>query len=158
MNSTTLDTFDVKILNTLSVDGRIPWVTLAERVNLSPTACQRRVRLLEEAGVIASYGARIDLAALGFDVEAFVAVRVERQSTDLAENFRRDVLEHDEVQSCHMLSGDIDFMLRVVAADLKSFGAFIQDKLLNRPGIKDASSMIVLEVVKDGAKLPGTLG
>lgn len=149
-----LDQYDYKILNILERDGRIPFVSLAEQVSLSPTACQRRVRLLEEQGVIESYGAKINLAAVGYDVEAFVAVRIERQSTQLAEDFRRAVEVHDEIQSCHMLSGDTDFMLRVVAKDLKSFGTFIQEKLLNRPGIKDASSLIVLETVKNKAVVP----
>ncbi|MEO0996568.1 MAG: Lrp/AsnC family transcriptional regulator [Pseudomonadota bacterium] len=156
MKSVNLDTYDLAILRNLQDDGRVPWVTLAERINLSPTACQRRVRLLEEAGVIRAYGARIDLAKLGFGVEAFVAVHVERQSTALARKFREAVLAYPEVQSCHLLSGDTDFMLRVIAPDLSRFGGFIQDKILNLPGIKDASSLIVLETIKDGATVPDT--
>lgn len=149
-----LDEFDLKILNILESDGRIPWVTLAERVNLSPTACQRRVRLLEDQGIIVAYTARIDFARIGLAVEAFIAVRVERQSNELAQRFRAAIDSYSEVQSCHMLSGDTDFMLRVVAADLRSLGVFIQEKLLNLPGVKDASSLIVLERIKDRTEIP----
>lgn len=154
MKSFNLDNYDHKILQHLQDDGRIPWVALAEAINLSPTACQRRVRLLEEAGVITSYGARIDLAALGYPVEAFVEVRIERQSVELAEAFRTAIHSYPEVRSAHMLSGDTDFLLHVVAKDLSNFGRFIQEDLLNRPGIKDASSLIVLETVKRDASLP----
>ena len=152
--SAKIDRYDLAILNALEADGRLPWVALAEKVRLSPTATQRRVRLLEEAGIIRSYGARIDFAALGFGVEAFVAVRVERQSTTLAQQFRDAIMTYAEVQSCHLLSGDTDFMLRVVAPDLGRFGAFIQEKILNLPGIKDASSLIVLERIKDESRVP----
>ncbi len=154
MNSVALDKFDHEILHALLSEGRIAWVQLAERISLSPTACQRRVRLLEDAGVIRHYGADVDLAALGFPVKAFVAVRIERQSIDLAEAFRAAIHRYPEVRSAHMLSGDTDFMLQVVAPDLQRFGKFIQEELLNRPGIKDASSLIVLETVKEATDLP----
>lgn len=155
MNSLTLDRYDYQILRIVQQDGRIPWVKLAEQINLSATACQRRVRLLEEAGVIANYGARIDITALGFPVQAFVSVRVERHSTELAAAFRDAIHQYPEVRAAHMLSGDTDFMLQVVAPDLPRFGRFIQEELLNRPGIKDASSLIVLETVKLERDLPG---
>jgi DNA-binding Lrp family transcriptional regulator len=78
----------------------------------------------------------------------FVEVNVDRQSTDLAKDFRRKVLQHPQVQACHMVSGTIDFMLEVVASDLDSFGRFIDGELLSMPAVKDASSSIVLSVVK----------
>ncbi len=155
MTSVSLDRYDYQILRTLQQEGRIPGIQLAERINLSPTACQRRVRLLEQAGVITRYGAQIDIAALGYPVQAFVSVRVERHSTELADAFRQAIHRYPEVRAAHMLSGDTDFMLQVVAPDLQGFGRFIQEELLNRPGIKDASSLIVLETVKDHADLPG---
>ncbi|MEL7535801.1 MAG: Lrp/AsnC family transcriptional regulator [Pseudomonadota bacterium] len=154
MKAFNIDRQDRAILDILQRDGRLAWTALAERVRLSPTACQRRVRLLEEAGVIRGYRADVDLAALGFGVEAFVAVRVERQSPELAAQFREAVTNFDTVQSCHLLSGDTDFLLRVVAADLASFSQFIQRELLTLPGIKDASSLIVLETVKDQSPVP----
>ena len=81
-------------------------------------------------------------------VKAFVAVNIDRQNTDLAQDFRRRVREHPQVQACHMISGTIDFMLEVVAKDLDAFGNFIDGELLSMPAVKDASSSIVLKVVK----------
>ncbi len=124
------------------------WSHLARRINLSASACQRRVEALEEEGVIENFTVNLDEKALGHRVKAFVEVSVDRQSTDLAQEFRRKVVEHPQVQACHMVSGTIDFMLEVVAPDLESFGRFIDGELLSMPAVKDASSSIVLNVVK----------
>lgn len=124
------------------------WSHLARRINLSASACQRRVEALEEEGVIENFTVNLDEKALGHRVKAFVEVSVDRQSTDLAQEFRRKVVEHPQVQACHMVSGTIDFMLEVVAPDLESFGRFIDGELLSMPAVKDASSSIVLNIVK----------
>jgi len=137
-----MDRYDALILRALQDDGRIRWSHLAKRVNLSASACQRRVEALEEDGVIAGFTVKLNEKALG------VEVKVDRQSTDLAQDFRRKVLEHPQVQACHMVSGSIDFMLEVVASDLDAFGRFIDGDLLSMPAVKDASSSIVLNVVK----------
>lgn len=143
-----MDNFDTRILSTLQEDGRITWSQLAERINLSASACQRRVESLVDRGVIQSFTVDLDEAALGHSVKAFVAVNMDRQDTKAAEDFRRQVREHPQVQACHMISGGIDFMLEVVATDLDSFGQFIDGDLLSMPAVKDASSSIVLKVVK----------
>lgn len=143
-----MDRFDTLILHALQDDGRIRWSHLAKRVNLSASACQRRVESLEEDGVISGFTVKLNEKKLGHRVKAFVEVKVDRQSTDLAQDFRRKVLEHPQVQACHMVSGSIDFMLEVVASDLDSFGRFIDGELLGMPAVKDASSSIVLNVVK----------
>jgi DNA-binding Lrp family transcriptional regulator len=143
-----MDKYDTRILSTLQEDGRITWLQLAERINLSASACQRRVESLAERGVIQNFTVNLNEAALGHSVKAFVAVNMDRQDTKLAENFRRQVREHPQVQACHMISGGIDFMLEVVASDLDSFGNFIEGDLLSMPAVKDASSSIVLKVVK----------
>ena len=143
-----MDRFDALILRALQEDGRIRWSHLAKRINLSASACQRRVEALEEDGVIRNFTVNLSEKALGHRVKAFVEVRVDRQSTDLAQDFRRKVLENPQVQACHMVSGTIDFMLEVVASDLDAFGKFIDGELLSMPAVKDASSSIVLNVVK----------
>ena len=143
-----MDRFDAGILSTLQSDGRISWSRLAERINLSPSACQRRVEALIERGVIENFTVNLNEDALGHHVKAFVSVNIDRQNTDLAEDFRRRVREHPQVQACHMISGTIDFMLEVVAHDLDAFGNFIDGELLSMPAVKDASSSIVLKVVK----------
>lgn len=143
-----MDRYDTLILRALQADGRIRWSQLARRINLSASACQRRVEALEAAGVIENFTVNLNERALGHRVKAFVEVSVDRQSTDLAQEFRRKVLEHPQVQACHMVSGTIDFVLEVVAPDLESFGKFIDGELLGMPAVKDASSSIVLNVVK----------
>lgn len=146
-----IDETDRKILRELQADGRLAWVELGERVNLSPTACQRRVQALTTRGIIEGFTARIDPEALGYEVEAFVSVSVDRQDLKLAERFRSAVRRYPEVQACHMLTGPVDYLLRIVAPDLKSFGRFVEEKILGMPGVKDASSSIVLDRVKTGA-------
>ena len=143
-----MDKYDAAILSALQQDVRLSWARLAERINLSASACQRRVEALIERGVIDNFTVNLNEAALGNHVKAFVSVNVDRQDTDAAQDFRRRVREHPQVQSCHMISGTIDFMLEVVAKDLDAFGNFIDGELLSMPAVKDASSSIVLKVVK----------
>jgi DNA-binding Lrp family transcriptional regulator len=143
-----MDKYDAHILSALQDEGRISWSRLAERINLSASACQRRVEALIDRGIIENFTVNLNEDALGHHVKAFVSVNIDRQNTDLAQDFRRRVCEHPQVQSCHMISGTIDFMLEVVADDLDAFGNFIDGELLSMPAVKDASSSIVLKVVK----------
>lgn len=147
-DSRTLDRFDRKILSILQHDGRMSWSQLATGINLSASACQRRVEALIDAGVIENFTVNLNESALGNNVKAFVEVNIDRQNTELAQDFRRRVREHPQVQACHMISGTIDFMLEVVAADLDAFASFIDGELLSMPAVKDASSSIVLKLVK----------
>jgi Lrp/AsnC family leucine-responsive transcriptional regulator len=148
-----MDKYDARILSELQRDGRISWSRLADRISLSPSACQRRVEALIDRGIIEGFTVNLDEHALGHRVKAFVAVNIDRQNTALAEEFRRKVKEHPQVQACHMISGTIDFMLEVVADDLDAFGNFIDGDLLSMPAVKDASSSIVLKVVKPKATM-----
>ena len=143
-----MDKFDTAILTELQNDGRLSFSELAKRVSLSASAVQRRVESLVERGVIDNFTVKLNEVALGYAVKAFVNVNVERQDTELAEEFRRKVREHPQVQACHMISGSIDFILEIVATDLDAFGRFIDGELLSMPAVKDASSSIVLKVVK----------
>lgn len=150
-----IDRTDRIILRELQRDARLPWVELAERASLSPAACQRRVQALQRAGVITGFGVRIDPEALGYDVQAYVAVSVERQDLESAQRFREAIRRCPEVMTCHMMSGEVDYLLRVVATDLRAFGRFIEEKILSVPGVKDASSSIVLDPVKsESLELP----
>ena len=143
-----MDAIDDRIVGVLGGDGRLSWAALAKRVNLSASACQRRVESLVEQGVIKNFTVNLSERAQGFQVKAFVSVNVDRQQTALADDFREAVMAHPKVRSAHMLSGTIDFMLEVVAEDLAAFGEFINGELLAMPAVKDASSSIVLDVVK----------
>lgn len=148
-----MDRYDTRILSILQRDGRIAWSALAKEINLSASACQRRVESLIDRGVIQNFTVNLSEQALGNHVKAFVAVNIDRQNTKLAQEFRKRVREHPQVQACHMISGTIDFMLEVVATDLDAFGNFIDGELLSMPAVKDASSSIVLKVVKRKATM-----
>ena len=145
------DQIDYRILRELQTDGRQSWVDLAERVNLSATACQRRVQTLFANGIIDGISARIDPESLGYEVEAYVSVYVDRQDVELAQKFREAIKDYPEVQTCRMVTGQVDYLIRVIAKDLKSFGRFIEEKILRLPGVKDASSSIVLDRIKAGS-------
>ncbi|MCY4212949.1 MAG: Lrp/AsnC family transcriptional regulator [Gammaproteobacteria bacterium] len=143
-----MDSFDARIVRELERDGRLSWVKLAGKVNLSASACQRRVEALQSRGLIERFTVLLNEAALGYGVKAFVAVSIDRQDPAAAREFRRWVAGHRLVQACHMLSGADDFMLEVVAEDLESLGRFLDGELLSQPAVKDASSSIVLGKVK----------
>ena len=145
-----MDSIDARIVRELEIDGRLSWVDLGEKVSLSASAAQRRVQSLVENGVIERIAARVSPEALVYEVEAFVSVNVDRQDVRLVRNFRSAVASYPEVQDCHMMTGQVDYLLRVVARDIKSYGRFIEEKILAMPGVKDASSSIVLDRVKAG--------
>ena len=148
MESYALDRYDISILATLQADGRMSWVELGETVSLSATAAQRRVRALQTAGVIRGFTVALDSERLGHAVQAFVSVSIERRAVDLATEFRNTVARYPEVQSCYKLTGDVDFLLNIVAADIGSFARFIERRILSLGAVRDASSAIVLETVK----------
>lgn len=152
-----LDRIDLRILHELQRDGRLPIVDLAERVALSPTACQRRVKKLEDSGVIARYAAILDPAALGRQVEAFVRVSIERQSRDVTQTFEDAIRARPEIRACYVMTGDLDFLLHVQVADLQAFAEFSMKVLIGLPGVKDVRSSLVLDAVKrdEGLSLGG---
>lgn len=151
-----LDRRDTEILAALQQDGRRTVVELAEAIGLSPTPCARRLRQLEEAGVIQGYTAIVDPRALGLSVQAFVQVRLERHTDDNVEQFRRSLAPLDEVIGCFALTGAYDFMLHVVVPDLESLQTVVLRKLLKIPSVRDVQSSIVLETVKHSPRLPLT--
>jgi Lrp/AsnC family transcriptional regulator, leucine-responsive regulatory protein len=146
---TKLDRTDLRILHELQREGRLAVVTLAERVALSPTACQRRVQRLEESGAIERYAAVVSPAALGLEIQAFIQVRIERQSKETTEAFEDAVRKLPEVRACYVMTGDLDFLLHVFVADLKAFSDFAMHRLIGVPGVKDVRSSLVLESIKE---------
>ncbi len=143
-----LDRTDLRILGELQRDGRLAIVELAERVALSPTACQRRVRKLETTGVIERYAAVLDPARLGQQIQAFVRVSIERQSQDAAAAFQQAVQKLPEVRACYVMTGDLDYLLHVWIEDLQAFAEFSMKQLIALPGVKDVRSSLVLEAIK----------
>lgn len=146
------DAIDQKILRELQRDARISWVELSDRVSLSASACQRRVQALIDDGVITGFSARVDPRALGYDIEAYLSVRVERHDVKSAQEFRKAIQSYPEVRTCRMMTGDIDFLLRVIAKDVRSYGRFVEEKILSLPGVTDASTSIVLDQIKEDAE------
>lgn len=144
-----LDRYDTAILEALQRDARLTWLQLGQAVKLSATACQRRVRSLRQRGVIRRFTVTLDPQRLGHQVHAFVFVNVDRREAERVQQFRRSMEAYREVQACHMLAGSVDFILDVVAADIGSYGRFLEEKVLSLAGVRDASSAIVLETVKE---------
>lgn len=149
-----LDAIDRRILAALQEDGRLSNVELADRVGLSPSPCLRRVRLLEAAGVIAGYSAKLDRKAVGLGLTVFIGVKVERHHDDEARAFREAVAALDEVVACHLVSGEADFLLQVVTPDLAAYERFLLGTLLKLPGVSDIRSNFAIQTVKAGAPLP----
>lgn len=148
------DAIDRKILAALQDDGRLSNVELAERVGLSPSPCLRRVRLLEEAGAIRGYHATLDRKALGLGLTVFVGIKVERHRDHESTAFQAAVAAIPEVVACHLVSGEADFLLQVVVADLAAYEALLLGTLLKLPGVADIRSTFAIRTVKDGSRLP----
>lgn len=157
MPSVALDRTDLQLLGELQRSGRQTNAELAERVNLSASACLRRVQRLEREGVIAGYRAVVDPERVGIGLQAFVRVQLSRHDTSAIEVFSTFVNQWDEVVACHALTGDMDYLLHVAVRDLEHFSRFLLDHLLNQSGVDDVNSSFVLRTVKAfrGLPLPG---
>ena len=148
-----LDAIDRKILKELQDDGRITNVELARRVGISPPPCLRRVRSLEEAGYIKGYRALLDEKLLGFEVTVFAMVHLTSQAEPDLREFEDFVRKAPLVRECWMLSGEIDFILKCVAADLKTFQAFVAE-LTAAPHVRNVKTSLTLRNSKDAAMVP----
>ena len=144
----TLDKPNRRILLKLQQDSRISVVELAEAVGLSPSACHRRVKLLEEAGVIAGYSAQLDRRALGFTMEFFVEVSLNSQSGKVFDEFERAVAGMDEILECHLMAGGTDYLLRIVAGDLADFERIHREHLAKLPHISRLQSNLAIRTVR----------
>jgi len=141
-----LDQFDYRIIAELQRDGRISAVDLAERVGLSPTPCTRRLRRLEESGVIQGYTARISHAALGLGICVMVSVRLGKQGPEGAGQFLAEVARRPEITECLLVTGNIDYLLRVWVKDIDALRDFIGNVLQSIPSVAETSTMVVLNL------------
>lgn len=149
-----LDAIDRQILIELQADGRMTNVELSKRVGISAPPCLRRVRALEEAGLIEGYHADVDARSLGFEVEVFAMVGLKSQAeTDLVA-FEEAVGAWPFVRDCHMLNGEIDFILRIVAPDLPSFQRFLTHDLTPFPNLESVTTRLVIRRSKRAAGVP----
>ncbi len=149
-----LDAIDRRILAALQRDARLTNVELAEEIGLSPSPCLRRVRLLEEAGVIGGYHATLNRNEIGLGLTVFVGIKVERHRDAQATAFRDAVRALSEVVSCHLVSGEADFLLQVVVPDLAGYERFLLGTLLKLPGVSDIRSNFAIQTVKAQGPLP----
>ena len=149
-----LDAIDKRILRTLQTQGRISNLELAQAVHLSPAQANRRHRRLEAMGLIQAYEARLDAAALGLSVRAFVHVTMAPAHAQSLEAFRQRIADLDAVLECHAVSGDFDYVLKVVAADLKALSELIMGTIMALPGVQSVRSTVCLDELKATAALP----
>jgi len=145
---TELDDIDRRIVAALQSEGRLPIVDLAERVGLSATPCQRRVKRLEEEGVITRYAALISPAALGMGLQALVEITLDDHSEKTVEAFEAAIRARAEVVACYAVTGDMDFLVHVFAPDLAAFSEFAMKALLRMPGVKGTRSSFIMQAVK----------
>ncbi|WP_425067373.1 Lrp/AsnC family transcriptional regulator [Reyranella sp.] len=143
-----LDDIDRRIIAALQAEGRLPMVDLAERVGLSPTPCQRRVKRLEEEGVIERYGALVSPPSLGLALQAMVQVTLDDHSEKTVDAFEAAIRARPEVVACYAMTGDMDFLLHVLAPDLASFSDFAMKALLRMPGVRGTRSSFIMQAVK----------
>ncbi len=149
-----MDRIDAALIDALQHDSSRPIATLAEAVALSPSACHRRIRALEEAGVISGYAARIDPRRVGLAVEVFVEITLTSQSREAMDRFERAVGDFDDILECHLMSGGADYLLRVAAADLDQYDHIHRDCLARLPGVSSMRSSFSLRRIKRFAGYP----
>jgi len=149
-----LDQIDRKILEAVQADGRISNVDLAARIHLSAPQTFRRVRSLEERGVIRSYRAEVAPEAIGYAVTAYVSVSIGGNDFGRVREVEAEIRAFPQILECYSVSGEDDYLLKVVAHDLKSLSNFLTDRLMQVPGIDNVRSMICLEEIKRTSPLP----
>jgi DNA-binding Lrp family transcriptional regulator len=147
-----IDDIDLQILGELQNDGRMTNVELARKVGLTAPPCLRRVRALEESGAIPSYHAVVDPAMLGYTITVFAMVSLKSQAEADLKAFQEHVDDLPEVRECHMLNGEIDFILKVVARDLQSFQQFLTSKLTPAPNVVSVKTSLT---IRTGINQPG---
>ncbi|MBO3759548.1 Lrp/AsnC family transcriptional regulator [Ciceribacter sp. L1K22] len=155
-----LDEFDVAIIDALQDNARATNVEIAEKVNLSQSPCLRRIRALEERGVIRGYRADLDRQAVGLELTVFVAFKVIRHSRENAQEFQQALMEIPEIVSCYMISGDLDFLAEVVVENLAAYERLLTERMLVLPQVTDIRSNFAIRSVKTGGplKLPPARG
>lgn len=154
MADSTLDEIDLKILQRLQNDGRITNVELANNIGLTAPPCLRRMRALEDEGVIKSYHAAIDPAKMGYTITVFAMVSLKSQAEIDLQAFEDHVEKLPEVRECYMLNGEIDFMLKVVAKDLQQFQSFLTSQLTAAPNVASVKTSLTIRSAKHQPGVP----
>ena len=150
----TLDRIDRRLLAELQDEGRVTNVDLARRVGLTAPPCLRRVRALEEAGVIRGYHADLDASKLGFAITVFAMVSLKSQAEEDLRAFEDHIKGLAEVRECHMLNGEIDFILKIVSKDLQTFQEFLTSKLTPAPNVASVKTSLTIRTAKNEPGVP----
>lgn len=151
MTSAKLDSMDRKMLRQLQANARLTNQELSEKVGLSPSPCLRRLRRLESEGIITGYSAILDEEKLGLPVAIFMSVKLERQIDSALVAFETEIMKHPEVIDCWLMTGDNDYLLRVLTSGLKEYETFLTGTLTKIPGIASIQSSVSLRRVKSSA-------
>jgi Lrp/AsnC family leucine-responsive transcriptional regulator len=154
MTTSRLDRVDLQILEQLQDNARLSSADLAQQVSLSTSPCWRRVKRLEEDGVIRAYQARLDPAKLGYQVTAFVHISLDKKDTKHLQAFERAVQGIPQVLSCHRISGRYDYQLMALAKDLEAYGVFSESCINALPSVKEVCTSFVMREVKAGGSVP----
>jgi Lrp/AsnC family leucine-responsive transcriptional regulator len=149
-----MDKIDARILRALQQDSSRPVAELAAEVGLSASACHRRVKLLEESGVIVGYVARLDRAALGFPIQVFVEITLSSQSQEALKAFETVVTRFEEILECHLTTGQADYILRVVARDVADYDNIHRNCLARLPGVSSMQTIFVLRSIRERRGYP----
>ncbi|MEY2943705.1 MAG: Leucineresponsive regulatory protein [Pseudomonadota bacterium] len=149
-----IDAIDLHLLGLLQDEGRVTNVELAQRVGLTAPPCLRRVRSLEEEGVIRGYHAELDGAKLGFAITVFALVSLKSQAEEALRGFEEHVRALPEVRECHMLNGEIDFILKIVSRDLQTFQEFLTSKLTPAPNVASVKTSLTIRTSKHVPGVP----
>ena len=149
-----MDAKDYQIVKELQRNGRLTNQDLSERVNLSPSPCLRRVRNLEKSGIIRGYAAIVDEQAYGLPMTAFVRISLERHTEEITTEFERSVRKFDEILDCYVMAGGVDYLLRVLVPDLKSYEHFIRNRLHRIKGVASIDTGFAYGIVKQSQVFP----
>ena len=149
-----LDRTDYRILHHVQNNARISNVELADAVGLSPSPCLRRVKALEQAGVIKRYAGIVDAGAVGLPISIFINVSLERQERSHLEDFENNIRSNPEVMECYLMTGSSDYLVRIVVPDLQAYERFLADKLTRIPGVANIQSSFALKQVVYNTELP----
>jgi Lrp/AsnC family leucine-responsive transcriptional regulator len=149
-----LDETDRRILRAIQRDGRITNTALADEIGMAASPCLRRLKALEQDGVVAGYRARIDRRALGHGVEAYAFVKLSQSDPDWRTRLLDKLKSFDEVVSCQAMTGECDLLLHIVAKDIEAYGEFAMQRLLTLPGVADMRSSFVLATIKEDKGWP----
>jgi len=152
--SAKIDEIDRKILRLLQLDGRMSIQDLSVKVGLSPSPCARRVKMLEERGIIKGYSAQIDETKLGFGVTVFVSVKLDKQVDDALRTFEAAMASFPEVVDCWLMTGTRDYLIRIATRDLAEFEEFLTSRITRIPGVASLESSIPLRRVKNAMARP----